>query len=69
MFITMQDAIINIGEIRNVEVLNEYNTIFIYFKRSTSPTDYVRLDYDEASKEFKADLKRLADACANYKNN
>ena len=69
MFITMQNTIINVGEIRNVEKLTACDSIFIYFKKPTSPRDYIRLDYDNASEECKKDFKRLVEACANYKNN
>ena len=66
MFITIQNAIINIEEIRTIEVRS--NSIAVHFKHPSHPTDRLGFNYKSA-KEANDELARLKDICLNYKKN
>ena len=69
MFITLQDSIINIEEIRNVSSRSDdFHVLRIYFKNSSSPADYLSYHYDNG-KDLKKDFKALTEACEAYNKN
>jgi hypothetical protein len=66
MFITIQNAIINIEEIRTIEARS--NSIAVHFKKPSHQTDWLCFNYKSA-KEAQDELARLKDICLNYKKN
>ncbi len=66
MFITLQNCIFNIEEIRNVSTnLGSSLMLRIFFKNPSTPTDYFSFYYDN-EKDLKNDLKALTELCEEY---
>jgi hypothetical protein len=66
MFITLQDCLINIEEIRNVSTNSGSSPMLrIYFKKPVSPTDWLTFYYSN-DKDLKNDFKALTEACQEY---
>ena len=66
MFITLQNCIINVEEIRYVSTSSGGSYLLrIYFKNPSSPSDYFTFHY--ANKEdLEKDFKALTEACEEY---
>ena len=68
MFITMQNNIININEIRNISASPESKIILIYFRMSHGVSDYIRIDC-KTEEQFQEELDKIKKACVAYGKN
>ena len=68
MFITIADHIINVAEIRNTNVFKACGTydLRIYFKGSTSHSDYFCIGTYHDKADFDADFNKIVKACEEY---
>ena len=66
MFITLQNCIFNVEEIRNVSTrLGTSPALTIFFKNPSTPTDCFSFYYGN-DEDLKKDLKALTDLCEEY---